>query len=140
MSAGKPEKKNRIQSTRTQGAERAAAAPVRSAASVDISAVIRACSREWRMADRLSKGDVRCFAGAFAGDRSMRHRARSGKLTPPARTRRSADYGDGHGDNSDPRNHIDHIVSAFGWQRQQHQAVKHQGEGKKTPATAIDID
>src|SRR5213076_2919603 len=102
MSAGKPEKKNRTQSARTQGAERAAA-PVPSAASVDISAVIRARSREWPMADRLSKGDVRCFAGAFAGDRSMRHRARSGKLTPPARTRRSTDYGDGHGDNSDPR-------------------------------------
>src|SRR5258706_15136724 len=118
MSAGKPEKKNRTQSTRTQGAARGPTV-TRAEARVDISAVIRALSRDRRVAARLSKGHARFFAGAagaFRSARSMRHRVRSGKLPPPARARRSAGYGDGHGDNGDTGNHIDHVMTALGGQ------------------------
>src|SRR5438034_4489248 len=119
MSAGKPEKKNRTQSTRTQGAARGAV-PARAEASVEISAVIRALSREWPVARRLSKRHAGLFTRAFGCDGSIWHRVRSGKPPPPACTRRSAGYSDGHGDNGGTSNHIDHVVSALGGQRQQH--------------------
>src|SRR5437660_10357560 len=133
MSAGKPEKKNRTQSTRTHGAARGAV-PARAEASVEISAVIRALSREWPVARRLSKRHAGLFTRTFGRDGSIRHRVRSGKLLPPACARGSAGYSDGHGDNGDTGNHVDHVVAAFGGQRQQHEAVQRQDQGKQTAA------
>src|SRR2546430_14189729 len=136
MSAGKPEKKNRTQSTRTQGAARAATL-VPAEASVGASAVIRALSREMRVAARLSKGHVRFFAradGAFTDDGSMRHRVRSGKLPPPTGARRSAGYGDGHDRNGATRNQVDQIMATLGWPRQQHHDVPHECQDEQTAA------